>query len=119
MPATKPDKRFVSHIKFMVIGLLVAALIGAVVCFAADQRHSTSLWVVVGLMIGGIALAGIGYSIWVFRYYRCPQCHCHLRPGSDRAQRLFASAIIVFNAMLFGTVALRGEASNNEPPDRL
>jgi len=80
MPETKPDKRFESHTSFMIIGLAIAALVGAAVCFAAVERHSTSLWVVLGVLTAGIALAGIGYSAWIFRCYRCPQCHSRLRP---------------------------------------
>ncbi len=80
MPETKPDNLFASHMRFMIIGLIAAALVGAGFCFAASERHSTGLWIVVGAFIGVVALGGVSYSAWIFRYYRCPQCHCRLRP---------------------------------------
>ena len=82
MLETKPDKRFARHTGLMIVGLIIAAFIGTGFCFAAVEHHSTGLWIVVGVLIGGVAVCGIGYSTWIFRYYRCPQCHCHLRPES-------------------------------------
>src|SRR5689334_2159886 len=80
MPETKPDKRFTIQKGFIFVGFIVAALVGAGLCVAAAELHSTALWIAVGVLIGCAALGGICYSVWIFRYYRCPQCHCRLRP---------------------------------------
>ena len=80
MPPTKPDPRFESHTGFIIAVMTTAALSGAVLCAVADRNHSTAGWVAVGALIGSIGLGGIGYSAWIFRYYRCPGCRCRLRP---------------------------------------
>lgn len=80
MPQTKPDQRFASHVGMMLGGLAIAALVGIVLCTLAAQRGSTGLWIAVGVLIGCVALSGLAYSAWIFRCYRCPQCHCRLRP---------------------------------------
>ena len=44
MPEIKRDKRFDSHTGFMIGGLAIAAMLGAVVCLMAIERHSADLW---------------------------------------------------------------------------
>ena len=80
MPQTKPDKRFERYNGFLIFGLMIAGLVAVPIMFAADKFHSTVLWVVLGILISSVAAAGFWYSAWIFRYYRCPQCHSRLHP---------------------------------------
>jgi hypothetical protein len=70
MPQTRLDKKIRTRAGIVVVSMFVAALAGAAICIAAVQRHSIGLWIEVGILIGAIAVPGIGYSIWIIDCYR-------------------------------------------------
>jgi hypothetical protein len=80
MPETKPDKRFQRNFGILMAGFGVAVFVAVPICCAASTRESTDLWFVVIVLIAAVALGGIAYSVWIFQYYRCPQCRASLRP---------------------------------------
>jgi len=69
MPQTKPDERLERHVVVMVCLVPVLVLGGPFLGGIA-----------IGAITVCVGLYGIAWSIWVFRYYRCPGCHRRLRP---------------------------------------